>query len=210
MKIANKSLMTVVVTAGVALFTGIAEAATIKFKTVGLDSGLNAALTDNFFRVIYKDAPANVYIDQLTLDLSSDTNAFFDFNGAAPGVNINSDVTDAEISYFLNPEKDKLTFNFQNGAFAVGEKFIFGVDTDKLNPLPFADPGGDFGLSGVTFDVKLSNGTFGTGMFNKKNIFKSVAVANITDPEPVPESSTIVGLFAVSVFAASSLKRLRQ
>ncbi|MEB3341645.1 PEP-CTERM sorting domain-containing protein [Okeania sp.] len=210
MKIAKKSLITVVVTASVALFAGIAEAATIKFKTIGGDSGSNAARRDNFFRVIFEEGPENVYIDQLILDLSADPDASFNFSRPrrAPQVGNNSDVTDAEFSYSLDGQQ-LLTLDFADGAFTTGETLMFGMNTNNVGP-GFFDPGGDFGLAGVTFDVTLSNGTFGTGTFERQSRRRSVAVANILDPEPVPESSTVLGLFAILGMSGFSLKRLNQ
>ena len=159
---------------------------------------------------MYKRQPENVYIDQLSLDLSPDANASFNFfpPRRSPEASNNSDITDAEFSYSLNGQQ-LLTLDFADGAFAVGEKLIFGMNTNHVGPR-FLDPGGDFGLAGVTFDVTLSNGTSGTGIFERKTRRRSVAVANITDPESVPESSTASGLFAVWVLGAFSLKRLSQ
>ncbi|MDJ0516147.1 MAG: PEP-CTERM sorting domain-containing protein [Trichodesmium sp. MO_231.B1] len=218
MKTAKKLLMTAVVTTFVALSAGTAEAAKLRFTAKGEDSGIeNATKRNKFFKLNFQEAPDNVYIKKFVFDLSPDANAIFDFTSGSPGgkgfpfeVSDKSDITDADIkNSFLSDDLQKLTVKFVDEAFSVGEILKFGVDTDRIAGGGKIDDGGDFGIADIKFKVTLSNGTKGKGVFDKKNPLKSVAIAKIADPKPVPEPATILGLFAVSGLGAFSLKRSR-
>ncbi|MGD1807793.1 PEP-CTERM sorting domain-containing protein [Dapis sp. BLCC M126] len=216
MKTAKKLLMTAVGTALVVFSPGKAEAAKLIFTAQGEDSGIeNAKERNKFFKLNYQEGPDNVYIEKFVFDLSPDPNAIFDFSNGNPGgsgfpfqVSQNSDITDDDIkNYFLSDDLQQLTVKFKDGAFSVSEVLKFGVDTDGIAGGGKVDDGGDFGIADIAFRVTLSNGTKGKGFFDKKDPLKSVAILYIADPQPVPEPTTVLGLFAISGLGAFSLKR---
>lgn len=112
-----------------------------------------------------------------------------------------------------------LTPVFADGTFNPGDLLTFGINTtvvgngdlpfrDRENPdaqVDRLDPGGDF--AGVNVSVVLSNGknsATATGSFEFVDAETAIALVNI--PEPIPEPTTIFGLFAVGGLGASVLK----
>ncbi|MDJ0515166.1 MAG: PEP-CTERM sorting domain-containing protein [Trichodesmium sp. MO_231.B1] len=108
---------------------------------------------------------------------------------------------------------------FADGTFNPGDTFTFGANTtvvgngdlpfrDRENPeaqVDRLDPGGDF--AGVNVSVVLSNrknSATATGSFEFVDAETAIALVNI--PEPIPEPTTIFGLFAVGGLGASLLK----
>lgn len=221
MQTVKKLLFTAVGTAFFALSAGTAEAATVMFMTEGADSGINSAIDRNdFFQVSFTNGPSNLFIEQLTLDLSPDSDAFFDFGGGffspggfgfPPALSNNSDIVGADIdNTVLSADLKTLTTTFVGGAFGVGETLEFGVDTDFVGPgiglFGLIDPGAAFGLADITFSVQLSDGRSGTGTFEVESFFKpSKSVASVHIPEP----TTVLALFTMGGLSAFSLKRSR-
>lgn len=142
---AKKLLISAVGTVFVALSAGTAEAAKVTLTTEGADSGINSAIDRNdFFQVSFTESPGDLFIEKLTLDLSLDSDAFFDFGGGLfspgefgflPTLSSNSDIVDADIDDIsLSDNRKELTTIFADGAFGVGETLKFGVDTDLVDP----------------------------------------------------------------------------
>lgn len=208
--------------------TGVAQAASISFEARGLDSGINSALTrNNFFGISFDDGPAGTFLESVTLDLSPDSNAFFDITSglfSVGGIGFDfaagstSGLSAGDISRSLSGDNKKLTLSFASGTFAVGDSLRFGIDTDGVGPSIFGfdllDPGFDFGIAGVIASAFLSNGTSGSATFNGVSLIapsQSVAIVNIDDPEPVPEPASVLGLLAIGALGAgSSLKRKKK
>ncbi len=214
------------IAAGAALMavsaTGAAQAATVSFSAEGLDSGVNAALTrNNFFGVSFDAAPVGTFINSLVFDLSPDANAAFDITTGLLSVgglgfdfglgNTSSGLSAGDITRTLSANNKQLTLTFASSAFAVGDLLRFGIDTDGVGPsilgLDLLDIGADFGLAGVNVSANLSNGTSGSGTFSLASLVlpsRSTVTVNITDPVPVPEPASVLGLLAVGALGATS------
>ncbi|GET38284.1 hypothetical protein [Microseira wollei] len=207
-----KTLTLLTTLAGAALMdlvTGeVAQAARITAETIGGDSGVNTAINRNtFFGVSFNEGSVGTFIKSFSIDLSPDSNAFFDITPDlfSPGgigfpfeLVSSSGVAASDIlSSVLSNSNKMLTVTLADGAFVAGEFLRFGIDTDGVGPSFFGldpfDPGIDFGLAGAKFTATLSNGQSGTSVFQPVSLTPSRSEATVDIPEPtsVPEPASV-------------------
>jgi len=161
-------------------------------------------------------ASGSGYVSSVSIDLSADFGAFFDFDGEGnfgnalgPVLSSLVGLTEADISVvFGDPvagiatHPAVLTFNFAPGSFAAGDSFRFGADTEFFVSDP--TPGGAIGSGGGIFSVTLETGQSGTAAFS--DLFVNRSISAVTIQTTIPEPSTLV-LLAIGVVGLGVAKR---
>ncbi len=196
-------------------FTQTLYATVITADTTGSDN----VSTPDFYGVQFLSGPVSSFIQSVTWDISSDTNAFFDFDGAGsfgnatlPVVGARVGLTMADISFTLigavggnSQHPNILRANFFPGSFGIGDSFRFGADTDFFVFDPA--PGSVFGNGGAVFSVLLESGQSASSNFVVVNTQQSLATVNVNQ-QAVPEPSSLI-IFVIGTFVSSAFVRSR-
>jgi T1SS-143 domain-containing protein len=115
----------------------------------------------------YASGEEELSIKSISIDLRAggDTNAVFDTNDYGPVIGNNtSGIPTDTVAFSSSDQNSTLTVTFGDGAFTVGDKFYFGVDTDKLSNNPH-DTGVHFGNRGVEVTITYSDDSHVTGTY---------------------------------------------
>jgi hypothetical protein len=212
---------------------GTAEAASFVAQTKGHNNKNNNDEALNFYSFALEDEgdTSDVFIKSIWIDLAAggDDDAYFDYSGFAPTVNLGSlqGLTESDIAFTplegtevlapsFNPDDGDtsvLQISFAAGSFGLGDSFQFGAETDFLTE-DVRDDGDDFARAGVAITLELEDGSVETVTFSEVENNHSLAVQSIvyaaTPPEPVaevPEPLSVVGLFTVGTLGSLTLKR---
>ncbi len=206
-----------------------AEAANFVAHTRGHDNRNNP----DFFSFILEgdETESDLFIQSITFDLAAggDQDAFFDYSGYAPTLNLSSlqGLTGSDITFtslpgtevfspFFNPDDgdtSALKISFESGSFGIGDAFKFGAETDSLNA-DIRDDGDDYARAGVEIILELEDGTIETVTFQEVENNHSIAIQSIIQtnqpPEPeeeIPEPVSIFGLLTAGLFGKLTLKQ---
>ncbi len=164
---------------------------TIVAETTGTD---NAGFESDYYSVAF--ANGGGFITSATWDISLVGGAFFDFDGGlSPVLGTLNGLAASDISFsgsnFDGGDPNRpatLTANFAAGAFAAGDSFTFGADTDFFVSDPA--PGGVFGQVGAPFSVIMQGGGSGSAPFSQISATQSIATVVI----PAPASAGLLGI----------------
>ncbi len=206
-----------------------AEAASFVAQTKG-DNNQN---DPDFFSLAIEDAgdTSDVFVKSIQIDLAAggDNDAYFDYSGFPPTLNLNTlqgleagDITFTSLegsevfATSFRPEDGDtslLEISFAEGSFGIGDSFQFGAETDFL-AVDVRDDGDDFARAGVALTIELEDGSFETVTFsevanNHSQIVQSIVYA-AEPPDPVvevPEPFSVLGLFTVGILGSATLKR---
>jgi hypothetical protein len=212
---------------------GTAEAASFVAQTKGNNNNNKNNDALNFYSFAIEDEgdTSDVFIKSIQIDLAAggDNDAYFDYSGLAPLLNLGSlqGLTDSDITFTplagtpvlapsFNPEdgdSSVLQISFAAGSFGIGDSFQFGAETDYLTD-DVRDDGDDFARAGVAITLELEDGSVETVSFSEVQNNHSRAVQSIIyaaePPEPVaevPEPLSVLGLFTVGTLGRLTLKR---
>lgn len=186
----------------------------------------------DFYSFAIEDAgdTSDVFVKSVFIDLAAggDNDAYFDFSGFSPTLNLDSlqgveasDITFTSLegsevlATSFNPEDGDtslLQISFAEGSFGIGDSFQFGAETDFLTE-DVRDDGDDFARAGVALTIELEDGSMETVTFsevanNHSQVVQSIVYAADTpDPVEVPEPFSVLGLLTVGVLGGVGLKR---
>ncbi len=162
---------------GSEIISGTPAGDTLSGGALKVSAIINTSDTGNdpdAYGFVYSAGAAGLSITSISLNISADNNAVFDFDSYGPVVGSASTVS---ASGWTSSADDALTIFFAEGAFQQDGQFYFGVDTDNVRDGRNSwrgDRGGDFGGE-ATVTVTFSDGTSQTETFVKDSTNKSTA-----------------------------------
>ena len=184
----------------------LAAATVVSFQANGTNNQFDAD-----FNGISVSSTDGQTVSSVSLDLSADSDAFFDFDGSsnfadalAPVLSTLVGITAADISFsFATSAPTLLTINFAAGSFGDGDSITFGADTDFLTDDPA--PGSTFGDSGVVASATLASGASGSSVFARQSStlstasvqFASVPTSAVPLPAGLPLLIAGMGVFGL-------------
>jgi len=163
---------------------GPATAPTLTITADGSQSSTNG----DFLHFSFVGAAVGLSISSIQLNLRGGTDGNAEFNttgGGSYGPTASNLSAGLNISSFTpasgGADSPTLLINFTAGTFAAGGSFDLNIDVNALDGT--GDDGGEFGESGVTATVTLSDGTIMTGTFSSVDTDTAQVVLTVQDDD---------------------------
>ncbi|WP_406873179.1 DUF5801 repeats-in-toxin domain-containing protein [Aminobacter sp. P9b] len=109
---------------------------------------------------------ASDFVKQITIDISTYGNSFFDLTGSSSvpfTIGSQSTITVADIQSVTSVDSETLVVTFYDGAFRQGDTLRFEADVDSSTS--GFDTAAGFGANNVPFQVQFSDGSTATGHY---------------------------------------------
>ena len=138
-------------------------------------TGTNNFNDDNFWSVSFDNGGTGTFIESVVITLPAGTNFDPDGGGSfGPVFTSGSGLVSSDVAFVVVDGSDTLTINFDPGTFAVGDSFVFGLDSD---------PGGQGAddIVGASFAVTLEDTSTATATFASTGADASAATAKTVD-----------------------------
>ena len=138
-------------------------------------AGNNNFNNDTFWSISFDNGGTSTFIQSVVITLPGGTNFDPDGGGSfGPVFTSGSGLVSSDVAFVVVDGSDTLTINFDPGTFAVGDSFVFGIDSD---------PGGQGAdeIVGASFAVTLEDTSTATATFASTGADASAATAKTVD-----------------------------